>query len=152
MGIRGTGVLAVALLLGGLTACTDDEDTAAPAARDDVAVPSYQAPPRAPDFCARLAGSRYVDAIPTAVGTLLLEPRDDRARRELSGAVAELEAVLDEVWREPRSDDLSAGMEDLLAALYSATANPVDEQLAIRIADRLDVVGERVQPVCEFPV
>lgn len=151
MRIGGTGVLGLILLLGGPTACTDDGDGAVPAAWGEVAVPSYEAPPGAPGFCARLAGSRHVGAIPTAVGTLVLAPGDERARRHLSGAVAELEAVLDEVWREPRSEELSAGMEDLLAALYSATANPVDEELATRIGARLDFVGELVQPVCEFP-
>jgi hypothetical protein len=152
MRIRGARVLGLLLLLSALTGCENRDGTVVPAADGDVAVPSYEAPPQAPDLCVPLAGSRHVSTIPTAVGTLMLEPADEHARRELAGAVTELEAVLAYVWREPGSRDLRPGMQELIAALYSATVNPVDDQLATRIGERLDAVAEQVQPMCEFPL
>jgi hypothetical protein len=152
MRIPGARVLGLFLLLGTLTGCEDPDEMVVPAADGDVAVPSYAAPRQAPDFCVRLAGTRHVSAIPTAVGTLMLRPADEHARRELAGAVTELEAVLAHVWREPRSRDLRPGMQELIAALYSATVNPVDDELATRIGERLDAVTEQVQPMCDFPL
>jgi hypothetical protein len=117
-----------------------------------VAVASYQPPEGAPAFCRLLADSVHVDGLPVAVGTLIADPGNRAAVQQLEDVLAELETVLADVPGEERYAELTAGLEDLLASVHSATENPVDDDLRARISTRLDAFGAQVQPVCVFPV
>jgi hypothetical protein len=141
--------LGLLVLLGATAGCTgaaDASPTAGPAA-----VASYHPSATAPSFCARLAASGHVPGIPRAVGTLTADPGNPRAVGRLQDAIADLEAVLTDVSDEAGYAELAGELEDLLAALHSATLNPVDDELRGRISDRLAAVGAAVQPVCDFP-
>ena len=146
----------LAVLVGALTGCDPDRasapSAASPAAAgSEVAVPAYAAPSGAPPFCVRLSRTTALPEVPAALGVLAAEPGNEPALHRLGEAVTELEAVLAEVVDAGGQARLTAGLEDLLAFLHSATVNPVDDQLRGRISTSLDVVGHEVQPVCEFP-
>ncbi|MCW2700990.1 MAG: hypothetical protein JWQ45_2525 [Blastococcus sp.] len=150
MRIGGPAWLGLVVALGVTVGCTASPE-APPPPTGTAAVPAYRAPAGAPGFCTRLAGSTHVPAIPLAIGTLTADPGNTDAVGALEDAVADLEAVLDDLSDGDRYGDVTAGLEDLLAALHSATVNPVDDALRVRIHDRLAAVGTQVQPVCDFP-
>jgi hypothetical protein len=150
MQIGGPRWLGPLLLLGATAACVAPADAPSPE-RGDVAIAAYRPPDGAPAFCRLLAESVYVDRLPVAIGTLTADPGNRTAVEQVEDALAELEAVLADVPGEERYADLTAGLEDLLAAVHSATENPVDDDLRARISTRLDRFGGQVQPVCVFP-
>lgn len=147
--IRGVGGLILLTLVMAVAGC--DAAPAPARAGGAVAVPAYEAPRQAPDFCTRLAASTHLTRIPTAVGRLTVDPENATAVADLEGAVADLEAVLDDVRRDEPDGDLVGTLESLLTAVRAATAKPVDDGLRDRLSARLDVLGKAVQPVCEFP-
>jgi hypothetical protein len=50
-----------------------------------------------------------------------------------------------------RHPAVTTALEDLLASVHSATRNPLDDGLLDRLTTRLGVLGDVVQPSCEFP-
>jgi len=150
MRIGGPTWLGLVVVIGVTAGCTAPAEAPAPPGSEP-AVAAYRAPAGAPRFCARLAGSTRVAVVPLAVGTLTAEPGNRHAVAQLRYAISDLGAVLDDVSGQHRYDDVAVGLENLLAALHSATVNPVDDSLRSRITDRLSAVGTLVQPVCEFP-
>ncbi len=150
MRISGPQWLGPLILLGAVAGCTASVD-ADPRGAGDPAIPSYQPPEDAPPFCSTLADSVHVDGMPVALGTLTADPEDRVAVAQLEDARAELEDVLAAVPDEERYAELTAGLEYLLAAVHSATVNPVEDDLRTRISTRLDAFGSLVQPVCVFP-
>jgi hypothetical protein len=150
MRIGGPPWLGLVVAVGLTTGCTAPAEAPAPPGGEP-AVAAYRAPAGAPAFCARLAGSTRVTDVPLAIGRLTADPGNRHAVAQLRYAGGDLEAVLADVSGQDRYDDVAVGLEDLLAALHSATVNPVDDALGTRIVDRLAAVGTLVQPVCEFP-
>jgi hypothetical protein len=147
---RASAIGAVAVLA--LTAaCTSEEPAAPDRPGAGAAEPAYEAPAGAPGLCADLAGSTTLADLPEVLGTLSVRPGDETARERLADTVEEFEAVLDGVWEQSAPDDVTAAMEDLAAALYAAARRPVDEEILARVADSLEAVGRRAQPVCGFP-
>jgi hypothetical protein len=150
MRIGGPLWLGPLLLLGVTTGCTAPVDVPPPE-RGDVAVASYGPPDGAPALCRGLADSVHIDDLPAALGTLTADPDDGAAVAHVADAAAELEDVLADVPDGKRYAELSAELEELLAAVQAATEDPVDDDLRLRISTRLDRVGALVQPVCAFP-
>ena len=150
MRISGPLWLGPLVLLGVTTGCTAPHDVP-PTERGDVAVASYGPPDGAPAFCRELADSVHVDDLPVALGTLTADPDDRAAVARVSDARAELADVLADVPDGKRYAELSAELDELLAAVGAATEDPVDDDVRLRISTRLDRFGALVQPVCAFP-
>jgi hypothetical protein len=146
-GVSGLGLLTLVVAVAGCSGSAPSPVRGGAA----VAVPGYDAPPQAPDFCAGLAGSTHLAEIPAAVGQLAVDQDSASAVGELEGAIADLEVVLDDVADDDGNADLTAALEDLLASVHAATRNPVDDGLRDRLSSRLDALGDAVQPQCEFP-
>jgi hypothetical protein len=145
------GVGAVGLLtLVALTGCTSD-GAPGPTAGATVAVPGYESPQGAPGFCDSLAASRHTAELPAAVGMLTVDGDHEAAVDDLEEVIDDLEGVLDEVSGDDGNAAVTAALEDVLAAVHSATRNPVDDALLDRLAVRLETLGDAVQPLCEFP-
>jgi len=138
------------LLLAGIAACTDTELPAA-APRVDVAVQAYTPPSSAPGFCADLADSSRLPHLPEAVGTLIAEPGEVEATLVLTGAITELEGLLDDIREGPGFLALDRSADELVSRLREARDGRLTETVRIAITDGLDDVGRRVQAVCDFP-
>ncbi|TFV89889.1 hypothetical protein [Blastococcus sp. CT_GayMR16] len=134
-----------------LAGCLAEESAPPPAPRADVAVLTYAPPSGAPDFCTALAGSTHLTDLPRAVGTLVAQPGDVAAALVLTGAITELDDVLDVVRRQPGFLVLDRSLEDLGGALREARDGPLTEVVREAISDGLDDIGDYVQPVCDFP-
>ncbi len=142
------GVLGLLILLGAVTGCKSAADPVEPA---DAAVPSYAAPPGAPDFCTMLAGSTRIAGIPRAVGALAAETGTAHAHVMLTGGIDDLGAVLDEVRAEDGHERLGTALERLVATLTSVRDRPLTDSARADVSAELDAVGRYVQPVCQFP-
>jgi hypothetical protein len=141
--------LVVGLLLLSATGCTGDaddepQDTAS-------AVASYDVPPGAPEFCARLAAARHVDDIPAAVGGIAAGAPAADTRAHLLAAMDELRYVLAAVREDGGYVQLDAALDDLIAALQGTTGGRLTQSAQAAITAGLDDVGRETQPVCEFP-
>jgi len=147
----GPRVLGVSfLLLAVSVGCTQPVTEQRIAERADVAVPSYDAGPDAPDYCAALAGSTAVLGIPEAVGTLAGDPGNVGAEVDLTAAIDELRTVLDDVRTDGRPG-LDDAVEELVAALTAARDKGLTDTVRTDISSGLDEVGSLVQPTCRFP-
>jgi hypothetical protein len=146
--LRLTGLLIV--LLGAVAGCAS-ADAGSPSMRADVAVASYTPPAGAPAFCARLAASTHLADLPSAVGLLTAEPADVETKLGLGAAIEELRGVLLEVRREGGQFELDSSIAELVDALQQTGQGPVTDSVRAAIADGLDDVGTRVQPLCGFP-
>lgn len=144
------GILGLLILLGAVTGCKGDADRAEPVSAD-AAVPSYAAPPRAPDFCTTLAGSTRIAGIPRAVGALAAGTGTVEARLELTGGIDDLRAVLDDVRGEDRDERLESALERLVATLADVRDGPLTAAARADVSADLDAVGRHVQPVCQLP-
>jgi hypothetical protein len=138
------------LLLAGIAACTHAETPPA-APRIDVAVQAYTPPSTAPGFCAGLADSSQLPQLPEAVGTLIAEPGEVEASLVLTGAITELEGLLDDIREGPGFVALDRSADALVTTLRSARDGRLTEMVRIAITEGLDDVGRRVQAVCDFP-
>jgi hypothetical protein len=144
------GVLGLLLLAGSLTACTSKASTP-PEVSGVAALPSYAAPSGAPGFCALLAGSEHLQAVPSALGTLTVDTSDAAARQELSAAVVELRAVLEDVRFDVAYADLETAVEDLVDALTEASVGRLPAASSDSVAGALGTVAQLAQPACGFP-
>jgi hypothetical protein len=116
------------------------------------AEPSYVPAATAPGFCALLAGSRHLAGIPSAVGTLTTQPGNAAAQRDLSAAIGDLGAVLDDVRNGRARPDLETAVEQLVEALAAARDGALTRAVQDAISTGLDDVGRLVQPFCDLPV
>ena len=137
-------------LVVGIAGCggSDDEPQVV---RADVAVRSYTPPSGAPGFCAALAGSTHLTRLPEALGTLTADPNDVEATLALTSAIGELQDVLDEVRSGPGFLALDRSLAELTDAVREARDGPLTDAVRAAISDALDDVGQRAQPVCDFP-
>lgn len=150
MRIAGAGRLGVpALLLAAVAACGSVDD-ARPAAAADAAVPSYEAPAGAPEFCARLASLDELGRLPESLGTLLTGA-DVEARTQVSQAVGELREVLSEVRENGGHDQLETALDELVQALGAVVDGPLTAAVGDSVSAGLAQVGEQAQPPCGFP-
>lgn len=149
MPLTGAGRLGVpALVLAALAACGPADD-ARPAA-GGAALPSYDAPAGAPDFCTRLAGIGGLNRLPVSVGTLLSGAHVE-ARTQVSQVVRELRGVLADVRDDGGADDLGTALEELVQSLGSAVDGPLTPPVGDAVAAALQQVGAQAQPLCGFP-
>jgi len=138
------------LLLAGIAACTQGE-VPSTAPQIDVAVQAYTPPSTAPGFCTGLADSSQLPQLPEAVGTLIAEPGEVEATLVLTGAITELEALLDDIREGPGFVALDRSADALVTTLRHARDGRLTELVRIAITEGLDDVGRRVQAVCDFP-
>jgi hypothetical protein len=146
--LRDLGLLL--LLLAGIAACTQGE-VPSTAPQIDVAVQAYTPPSAAPGFCAGLADSRQLPQVPQAVGTLVAEPGEVEATLVLTGAITELEDMLDDIRERPGFLALDRSVDELVTTLRKARDGRVTEAVRVAITEGLDDIGHRVQSVCDFP-
>jgi hypothetical protein len=146
--LRDLGLLL--LLLAGIAACTQGE-VPSTAPQIDVAVQAYTPPSTAPGFCTGLADSSQLPQLPEAVGTLIAEPGEVEATLVLTGAITELEGLLDDIREGPGFVALDRSAEALVTTLRDARDGRLTETVRIAITEGLDDVGRRVQAVCDFP-
>ena len=146
--LRDLGLLL--LLLAGIAACTQGE-VPSTAPQIDVAVQAYTPPSTAPGFCAGLADSSQLPRLPEAVGTLIAEPGEVEATLVLTGAITELEGLLDDIREGPGFVALDRSTDALVTTLRHARDGRLTEMVRIAITEGLDDVGRRVQAVCDFP-
>ena len=146
--LRDLGLLL--LPLAGIAACTPAETPPA-APWIDVAVQAYTPPSTAPGFCARLAESSQLPHLPEAVGKLIAKPGEVEAGMVLTGAIAELEGLLDDIREGPGFLALDRSADKLVTTLREARDGRLTETVRIAITEGLDDVGRRVQAVCDFP-
>ena len=150
MSFGSSGALGLLLLLGSVAACTGEAST--PQEPSGVAaLPAYEPPSGAPEFCALLAGSTHLATVPSALGVLTVDPSDATARQELTGAVEDLRPVLEDVRFAVEHADLETAVEDLVAALAAASGGRLTDDTSETVARALTAVAEQTQPVCEFP-
>ena len=143
-------VVGLLILLGSLTACTSHA-SAPPEPSGTAALPGYDAPSGAPAFCALLAGSTHLAQVPSALGTLAVDPSDPAARQVLAAAVDDLRAVLDDVRSDVAHADLETAVEDLVGTLTEAAGGRLGDGTGEVVGAALTAIGEQAQPVCEFP-
>lgn len=143
-------VLGLLFLLGSLTACTS-QASAPPEPSGIAALPSYEAPSGAPGFCTLLAGSTHLAQVPSALGTLTVDPSDPAARQVLAAAVDDLRAVLDNVRSDVAHADLESAVEDLVGTLTAASGGRLDDGTGEAVGAALTTIGEQAQPACEYP-
>jgi hypothetical protein len=146
--LRDLGLLL--LLLAGIAACTQGE-VPSTAPQIDVAVQAYTPPSTAPGFCTGLADSSQLPQLPEAVGTLIAEPGEVEATLVLTGAITELEGLLDDIREGPGFVALDRSTDALVTTLRHARDGRLTEMVRIAITEGLDDVGRRVQAVCDFP-
>ena len=146
--LRDLGLLL--LLLAGIAACTQGE-VPSTAPQIDVAVQAYTPPSTAPGFCTGLADSSQLPQLPEAVGTLIAEPGEVEATLVLTGAITELEGLLDDIREGPGFVALDRSADALVTTLRDARDGRLTETVRIAITEGLDDVGRRVQAVCDFP-
>jgi hypothetical protein len=82
---------------------------------------------------------------------LTVDAGNTKAVGAIQAAIGELERVLDRASSDRKNPQVTSALEDLLSAAHSATRNPLDDGLLDRLTTRLATLGERVQPLCEFP-
>lgn len=150
MRIGWPGVLGLLILLGAPAACSV-QPSAPEAVAAAPALPGYRAPAGAPAFCAVLARSPHLAGVAPAMGALAAEAGNSDARRRLADAAADLDAVLTETRRDHADAALDAALEDLVAALTSASHGSLAAGVPERVRAGLDTVGTLAQRVCEFP-
>ena len=138
------------LLLAGIAACTQGE-VPSTAPQIDVAVQAYTPPSTAPGFCTGLADSSQLPQLPEAVGTLIAEPGEVEATLVLTGAITELEGLLDDIREGPGFVALDRSADALVTTLRHARDGRLTEMVRIAITEGLDDVSRRVQAVCDFP-
>ncbi|MBJ7452950.1 MAG: hypothetical protein JHC71_12840 [Blastococcus sp.] len=138
-----------AVLLVAVTACASGESPA-PAPGAAAAVPSYEAPAGAPDFCSRLASVAELDRLPVSIGTLAAG-EDVEARAQVSGVVRELRGVLADVSAEGGHGGLVTALGGLVHALGEVGDGPLPEPVRGAVAAGLEQVDVQTQPTCRFP-
>jgi len=150
VGFGGLRVLGLLFPLVVLAACAPT-DGPPRVQRADVAVSSYAPPSGAPDFCAALAATTHVTGLPVVVGTLTALPDDVGSKTEITGAVDELQGVLEQVRNRPGTDVLAGSLAELIAALRSARDSRLTDEVRAEISAGLDDVGRDAQAACGFP-
>lgn len=138
-----------AVLLVAVTACASGESPA-PAPGAAAAVPSYQAPAGAPDFCARLASLAGFGRLPVSIGTLAAG-KDVEARAQVSGVVRELRGVLADVRSEGGYAGLVTALDGLVHALGEVGEGPLPDPVRGAVTAGLEQVDVQAQPTCGFP-
>ncbi|WP_040337186.1 hypothetical protein [Candidatus Blastococcus massiliensis] len=138
-----------ALVLAAIVGCGAD-DEARPEAGVEVALPSYDPPDGAPGFCADLASTRELGALPTSMGALAAGP-DVEARTQVSRAVRELRDVLSDIRDDGDHDDLAAALDGVVTALGQVIEGEATDQVRAAVTSGLEQVGATAQPVCGFP-
>jgi hypothetical protein len=150
VGIVGTVRLGVpAVLLAAVTACASGGGQA-PAPGAAAAVPSYEAPAGAPDFCSRLASLVELGRLPVSIGTLAAG-KDVEARAQVSGVVRELRGVLADVRSEGGHGGLVTALGGLVHALGEVGDGPLPDPLRGAVTAGLEQVDLQAQPTCGFP-
>ncbi|MBN1091769.1 hypothetical protein JKP75_03780 [Blastococcus sp. TML/M2B] len=137
---------AALLVLAAAVACGPDDDVR-PA---DAALPSYEAPEDAPEFCTRLAGVGGLDRLPVSLGALLGGP-DVEARTQVSQVARDLRDVLADVRDQDGPAELDAALDDLVGALGGVADGSRDEPAGADVSAALRQVGALAQPICGFP-
>lgn len=135
------------LVLAALAACGPDNARPVDAA---AAVPSYEAPDGAPDFCSRLAAVGGLDRLPASMGTLLDGP-DVEARTQVTQLVRDLRTVLTDVQDEGGHEELAVSLEHLVQGLGAVVDGPLTGPVADAVSGGLREVGALTQPACGFP-
>ena len=146
--LRLSGLLVLLLLSS--AACTSADAIARPVP-GGAALPSYDPPAEAPDFCAALADGTDLPRVPAAMGALAVSPDDVEARLYLGSAADEVRGVLEDLRDAGGHADVETALDALATALETANDETVTGVVRADVVRTLDAVGDRVQPLCRFP-